>query len=96
MKGAAGGAAPALELLPRPRRLEDLGPGPRVEDCVIQTAPDRTLPPEGFTLEVTESGGARIARADDAGLGHARARTGTVLRSSDRLLDLDLEGTGGP
>ena len=73
MKGAAGGAAPSLELLPRPRHLEDLGPGPRVEDCGIRTALDRSLPSEGFTLEVTESGGARIAHADDAGLGHARA-----------------------
>jgi hexosaminidase len=75
--GAPGGGGPVL--LPRPRSLVlDPGAG-RVPDTAVTESRDRTLPAEGYHLEITGSGVALTA-ADDAGARYGRATLAQLRR----------------
>jgi hypothetical protein len=58
-------------LFPRPRELVEAGSG-APPDAPVHTQPDSSLPPEGYTLDVT-SGGIRITFRDERGSRYARA-----------------------
>lgn len=59
----------ALALLPSPR--EFVPAAGHVREPSVSVTRDASLPPEGYSLEVTQSG-VRIAAADDAGVFYAR------------------------
>lgn len=71
-------SAPALELLwPRPRSILFTGgsvPAAGLGDLLHDSAGriDRSLPPQGYLLELNETGSCRLIAADDAGLFYGR------------------------
>jgi hypothetical protein len=66
-------------LLPRPRSIETAPDGGRVADGAVTEARDRSLPAEGYHLEVADDG-IRLTAADDAGARHGRATLAQLRR----------------
>jgi hypothetical protein len=74
----------SLFLVPHPRHLEERAGGAPL-DAVADEQRDDALPPQGFTLEISD-GGVHVRHADDAGLRYARALLGQIREQSTDAL----------